>query len=223
MQPIRRRLSAILPIATLAFLVDTARAQMPGSPVLQNAWANPGITAAINVSNLGGASSYAGAVGWAPGTARFQLSAGVGAQTRSNSSTSAVYGARLNIPVKGAPTSSLGISVFAGYGAISGGTIDTSVTKALIPIGATVGYRRAIGDTRGISIYASPVYEAVNRGGGASNASVFRGAVGLDVGITSAIGLTLGAEFGGHQSDGSGKPSGTAFGGAISYAIGARR
>jgi hypothetical protein len=120
-------------------------------------------------------------------------------------------------------TSNLGVSIFAGYGAISGGTIDSSVTKALIPIGATVGYRRAIGDTRGLSIYASPVYEAVNRGGGAANASVFRGDIGLDVGITSAIGLTLGIEFGGHQPDGSGKPSGTAFGGAISYALGSRR
>jgi hypothetical protein len=197
-------------------------AQMPGSPVLQNAWANPGITAAINFSNLGGASSYAGALAWAPGTARFQLSAGVGAQTRSNSSTSAVYGARLNFPVIGA-ASSLGVSIFAGYGAISGGTIDSSVTRALIPIGATVGYRRAIGESRGISVYASPVYEAVNRGGNASNVGVFRGDVGLDVGITSAIGLTLGIEFGGTQPDGSGKPSGTAFGGAISYAIGSHR
>jgi hypothetical protein len=97
------------------------------------------------------------------------------------------------------------------------------VTRALIPIGATVGYRRAIGDSRGISVYASPVYEAVNRGGNASNVGVFRGDVGLDVGITSAIGLTLGIEFGGTQPDGSGKPSGTAFGGAISYAIGSHR
>lgn len=207
---------------SIASAAGTLGAQMPGSPVLQNAWANPGLTAAVNFSNLGGASSYGGAVAWAPGSARFQLSGGVGAQTRPNSSTSAVYGVRLNFPVMGA-TSSLGVSVFAGYGAISGGTIDSSVTKGLIPVGATIGYRRAIGDTRGLSIYASPVYEAVNRGGGASNVGVFRGDVGLDIGITSAIGLTLGIEFGGHQPDGSGKPSGTAFGGAISYAIGSHR
>ncbi|MFL5613334.1 MAG: hypothetical protein ACJ796_06700 [Gemmatimonadaceae bacterium] len=208
--------------APILGVAQTLGAQMPGSPVLQNAWANPGLTAAFNFSHLSGASSYAGAVAWSPGSARFQLSGGVGAQTRSNSSTSAAYGVRLNVPVIGA-TSSLGVSLFAGYGAISGGTIDSSVTKALIPIGATVGFRKAIGETHGLSIYASPVYEAVNRGGGASNVGIFRGDVGLDVGITSAIGLTLGVEFGGSQPQGSGKPSGTAFGGAISYAIGSHR
>jgi len=221
----RFRLMGIPAALTCSFLLAITAptaAQMPGSPVLQNVWANPGITAAVDFSNLGGASSYAGALAWAPGSGRFQLSGGVGAQTRSSSSTSAVYGARLNFPVMGS-ASSLGVSIFAGYGALSGGTIDSSVAKALIPIGATVGYRRAMGESRGLSIYASPVYEAVNRGGGASSVGVFRGDVGMDVGITSAIGLTLGIEFGGKQPDGSGKPSGTAFGGAISYAIGSRR
>jgi hypothetical protein len=200
-----------------------AFAQMPGSPTLQNAFVNPGITAAVDASGLGGATTYAAAAAWAPGSARFQFSGGIGAQLRTSASTRTVYGARLNIPVIGA-TSSFGVSLFAGYGAITGGgAMDSSVTKALIPVGATASYRHVIGSNHGVSIYGSPVFESVTRGGGGSTASVFRGAIGLDLGITSAIGLTLGLELGGKQAEGSGKPSGTAFGAALSYAIGARR
>jgi len=208
--------------AMVASVGGAAGGQMPGSPTLQNAFVNPGITAAVDASGLGGATTYAAAAAWAPGSARFQFSGGVGAQLRTGSSTRTAFGARLNFPVMGA-TSSFGVSVFAGYGAVTGGAaFDTSDTKALIPVGATASYRHAFG-SRGFSIYGSPVFESVTRGGGASNTSVFRGAIGLDLGITSAIGLTLGVELGGKQAPESGKPSGTAFGAALSYALGARR
>lgn len=218
MRPIRASLPAILGFGLLVASSSDSRAQMPGTPVLQNAFANPGITAALDAAGLGGASSFAGAVAWSPGSARFQFSGGVGVQRRSGISNRTIYGARLNIPLLGA-TSSLGASIFAGYGGLSGGSIDSTVSKAVIPIGATVSYRRTIGPGHGFSIYGSPVFESITRGGGASNASVFRGDVGLDLGITSAIGLTLGMEFGRTQARDSGKPSGTAFGAALSYAI----
>ena len=209
--------------AMIAWIGSAAEGQMPGSPTLQNAFVNPGITAAVDASGMGGATTYAAAAAWAPGSARFQFSGGVGAQVRTSASTRTAYGARLNIPVIGA-TSSFGVSVFAGYGAITGGeAMDSSVARALIPVGATASYRHVIGSNHGVSIYGSPVFESVTRGGGASTTSVFRGAIGLDLGITSAIGLTLGLELGGRQAEGSGKPSGTAFGAALSYAIGARR
>jgi hypothetical protein len=199
-----------------------AQGQMPGTPTLQNAFANPGITAALDVSGLGGASSYAAAGAWAPGSARFQLSAGVGIQTRAGTSSRTVYGARVNFPILGS-TSSFGVSAFAGYGGISGSTADSSVTKSLIPIGVTGSYRLAIGTAHGVSIYGSPIYELVGRGGGAKGVSTFRGALGMDIGITAAIGATLGVELGKSEPAGSGKPSGTAFGAAVSYALGARR
>ena len=209
--------------AMVAWIGGAAEGQMPGSPTLQNAFVNPGITAAVDASGMGGATTYAAAAAWAPGSARFQLSGGLGAQMRTSASTRTAYGARLNVPVIGA-TSSFGVSVFAGYGAIAGGgAMDSSVAKALIPVGATASYRHVIGSNRGVSIYGSPVFESVTRGGGASTTSVFRGAIGMDLGITSAIGLTLGLELGGGQPAGSGKPSGTAFGAALSYALGARR
>ncbi|HKN65904.1 MAG TPA: hypothetical protein VJW73_06485 [Gemmatimonadaceae bacterium] len=208
-------------IATM--MAQLAMAQMPGSPALQNAFVNPGITAAVDAAGLGGATTYAAAAAWAPGSARFQFSGGIGAQLRTGASTRTAYGARLNIPVIGA-TSSFGVSIFAGYGAISGGgAMDSTVAKALIPVGATASFRHAIGASRGVSLYGSPIFESVARGGGGAKTSVFRGAIGVDLGITSAIGLTLGLELGGKQPVESGKPSGTAFGAALSYALGARR
>jgi hypothetical protein len=198
-----------------------ARAQMPGTPTLQNAFANPGITAALDVAGLGGASSYALAGAWAPSSARFQLSAGLGMQTRTGVSSRMLYGARVNFPILGA-TSNFGVSAFAGYGGLSGNMSDTSVTKSVVPIGATASYRLAVGTSHGISSYGSPMYELIGRGGGAKSVSVFRGALGLDVGITRAFGATLGVELGQRASSGSGRPSGTAFGAALSYALGAR-
>lgn len=212
----------ILAVAAALLAGGAAEAQMPGTPTLQNAFANPGITAALNVAGLGGASSYALAGAWAPGSARFQVSLGVGLQTRTGESNRTVYGGRVNFPILGA-TSSFGVSAFAGYGGISGSTSDSSITKSLTPIGATASYRMAVGTAHGVSIYASPIYELVGRGGGAKTVSVFRGAIGLDIGITPAIGATLGIELGQRETAGSGKPSGTAFAAAVSYALGAKR
>lgn len=223
MKRIRTSLAAILLAGIWSFAHSLpVRAQIPGTPVLQNAFVNPGVTAAVNFSNLSGASSYAGAAAWAPGSARFQFSGGVGAQTHSGGSTRTVYGGRLTIPFVGA-TSSFGFGAFVGYGGMSGGGLDSSDAKSLVPLGVTAGYRKAIGASHGISIYGEPIYEWVTRGGGASNVNVFRGAIGLDLGVTSSIGVTLGLEFGASEPQGSGKPSGTAFGGAISYAFSAGR
>lgn len=214
--------SAALACLLVVSVGEVSHSQLPNTPILQNAFVNPGVTAAVDFTNLGGWSSFAGAAAWAPGSKRFQFSGGVGAQTHSGEPTRTVYGGRLNIPIIGA-NSSFGFSAFVGYGGLSGGTLDSTIAKALLPVGVTAGYRKAIGTSHGFSIYGSPVYEWVSRGGGASTASVFRGAVGLDLGITSSIGVTLGLEFGGTQPVASGKPSGTAFGGAISYAFSAGR
>ena len=213
--------TAALTVAMAMSMGDVSRAQMPGTPVLQNAFANPGITAAVDASSLQSMWSYAAAAAWAPGSARFQLSGGVGLQTHSGSNRT-VYGARANFPVYGA-TGNLGASLFVGWGGLSGGPNDSTVAKTTLPVGATIGYRHALGETRGVSIYASPIYESITRGGGGSRVSVWRGALGLDLGVTSAIGLTLGLEFGSNEPPESAKPSGTAFGAAISYSIAARR
>jgi hypothetical protein len=222
MRHLSKALVASIGFGATVALSNVANAQMPGTPILQNAFANPGITAAIDAAGLGGASSYAAAVAWAPGSGRGQLSAGVGIQTRTNASTHTIYGARVNFPILGA-AKSVGLGVFAGYGGLAGGAADSSTMKSVVPVGATVSYRMALGTGHGMSLYGSPIYESITRGGGAARVSVFRWALGLDVGITSALGATIGVELGQKEPLGAGKPSGTAFGGAISYAIGPHR
>ena len=203
-------------------LARLAMAQMPGAPVLQNAFSNRGFAVAGNVATLGGTSTYAGAGAWAPGSGRLQLSAGVGAQTRSRTPTRVTYGGRLNATVLGME-SNFGVSVFAGYGGLSGKELDSADVRSLVALGATASYRMAAGMVKGVSVYASPVYELVSRGGGAGNVSVFRGSIGLDIGITSSIGATVGVELGAKQDEGSGKPSGAAFGAGVSYVLGGAR
>lgn len=198
-----------------------AAAQMPGAPVLQNAFANPGITAAVNIASVGASSSYALAGAWAPSSGRFQLSLGVGVQTRRETPVRTVYGARANIPVFGA-TGSFGASIFAGYGGMTGRELDSTSATVLIPAGATFSYRLGLGTRRGFSVYASPIYEWVKRGGDAGSTSVFRGALGLDLGVTASIGVTVGVELGTKYDARTAKPSGTAFGAALSYALGKR-
>jgi hypothetical protein len=197
-------------------------AQMPGAPVLQNAWSNPGFAVAANVSTLQSASSYAAAAAWAPASGRLKLRAGVGAQTKSKTPTRVTYGGRVNATVLGMQ-SNFGVSVFAGYGGLSGKELDSAAAKSLVPLGATASYRMSGGMVRGLSVYASPVYEWIARGGGAGNVSVFRGSIGLDIGLTSSIGVTLGVELGAKYDAGTGKPSGTAFGAGVSYVIGGAR
>lgn len=207
-------------------------AQMPGVPVLQNAFVNPGWTAALNLASLGGASSYGAAGAWGSGGAAtspvaVQLSAGVGFQTRSGHPTQTIFGGRVNVPfLFGSPADRkarrFGASLFAGYGVRSAegegetGQPDSAVAKSVLPIGATVGYRAPIGASRGFALYLSPIYEWLTRVRGGS-VGAFRAAVGLDVAITQSIGATLGIEFGQTGVAGSGRPTSESYGFAVSY------
>jgi hypothetical protein len=205
---------------------------MPGVPVLQNAFVNPGWTAALNLASLGGASSYGAAGAWGSGGAgtspiAAQLSAGVGFQTRSGHPTQTIFGARVNVPFLFGSTSSgigkrVGASLFAGYGVRSAegegenGHPDSAVAKTVLPIGATVGYRTALGASHGFAIYLSPIYEWLTRVRGGS-VGAFRAAAGVDFAITQSIGATLGIEFGQTGVAGSGRPTSESYGFALSY------
>jgi hypothetical protein len=216
------RLSFVM-MSLLTLAPAAGGAQMPGVPVLQNAFANPGITAALDVASQGGASTYGLAAGWAPGSARFQLSAGLGIQTRTKTPNRTVYGGRVNVPVYGTRGGSLGASLFGGLGALAGRDLDSGLAKNVIPAGATISYRLNLGASHGVSVYGSPMYQWITRGGSAGNTSVFRVSAGLDVAVTNAIGLTLGVELGQTGEPGSGKPTNTAFGAGLSYVLGGAR
>src|SRR3954462_11617157 len=80
--------------ALMVALSSTLTAQMPGAPVLQNAWASPGMVVAVDIAG-GSRTLYGGAVGWAPSAGRFQFSGGVGSLSpKGGGGSRIVYGGR---------------------------------------------------------------------------------------------------------------------------------
>jgi hypothetical protein len=217
-----RLISSVAALALAATLAAPARAQLPGAPVLQNAWSTPGIVAAIDLGGGSDGSVYAAAASWTPGSGRFQLSGGGGIQTRTGGSSRGVYGLRAAIPLGGA-ASTFGFGAFAGIG--GGPSPKTSVPDSVpntteIPVGVAVGWRHTVGATHGLSLYGTPSY--VYFSGGSKSAGLFRMGIGADVGITPAIGATLGIDFGGKRARRLGGPSGSQYGLGLSYALGHR-
>lgn len=226
--------------AVLALLCPAdAVAQMPNAPVLQNVWANPGLVGAFDVAGGAGGSVYGLAGAWTPSAGRFQLSGGVGFQSRpatQGGGAGFAYGGRVALPLASA-AGNFGFAVFAGLGggqqrvetvdttfvSLTTGEVmaDTASTNSAIvqvPLGASVGWRRAIGATHGISVYASPSYVFVTSSG--THTGALRAALGADFGITRAIGVTAGVEFGQTRPTGSVGPTGTLWGFGVSYALG---
>ena len=201
--------------ALLALLHSgTARAQLPGTPVLQNAFTSSGFTAALDGGGGSGASAYALAGAWS--ATRLQLSLGLGMQSALGASRFA-YGLRAAFPIL-TGDGPLGFSVFAGLGGTSGAKAADSVRNVqLVPLGATVGFRTA-SMLHGLSAYASPIYEHYSGGMlGQRGGNLFRAALGVDLGLTDALGLTVGTELGQSASTASRGPRGTSFGLGFSY------
>jgi len=234
----RRLLWTVRAIATIAVaaVASSAEAQIPGAPVLQNAWATPGIVGALNYAGSSGENVIAAAAGWSPGSARFQVSGGLGYQTQTGFNGRAVYGARVAMPF-GGKSSTFGFAAFAGIGGgptrktkvgfttpggptVTTSVADTASSTAQIPLGAAVGYRRTIGSNHGISIYATPAW--VIYSGGTQTNGLFRAAIGADIGITRSLGATVGVDFGGTRAKELGGPSSSQYGIGLSYALGKR-
>jgi hypothetical protein len=241
----RRVLWALRIIALVAVIIAaTADAQIPGAPVLQNVWATPGSVGAANVAGGGGWTVYAAALSWTPGFGNVQISGGGGFATGIGNSSRGTYGVRVAAPFGGV-SSELGFGVFAGVG---GGparttsttvsctvvlpscavirpvvstsglmTFDSTTNTTVIPIGAAIGWRRATGPSNGVSVYASPAF--VYYGGGTNSTGLMRVGIGIDAGLTSAIGVTGGFEFGGTRPQAIGGPSGVVYGLGVSYAF----
>lgn len=204
-------------ITVLATATAAAGAQMPGAPVLQNAFVAPGFTGALDFGS-GDGSVYALAGGWAPSSARFQLSAGVGYRNPKVGGSSTAYGVRAAAPLF-AVGSRVGIGVFAGYGgASSAGAADSLRVASSFPVGASIGFRQPLGATHGFSLYAAPMWVRNTGASGRGSESLFRTSVAADAALTSAIGITVGAELG--TSAKRIGPTGTRWGIAVSYALG---
>lgn len=197
-----------------------AHAQVPGVPVLQNAFTNPGLAFAANIGTGGGQSYFGAAAAWGLGGGRLTLSGGAGVQ-RANDVSRGAYGARLATGLWSSAGGALGVGGFAGIGGAprtrDAAGVENNAAVLNIPLGLSVGFRRALG-ARGFSLYASPMYKWTRATVGDASATdgQFAGAVGLDFAITQSIGLTAGGEFG-KSGDGS---TGSLIGFAVSFVPG---
>lgn len=230
----RARCAALGTAVAMALMVaSSAAAQMLGVPVLQNAFANPGITVAGNFGTQEDARGYGGAAAWAPGSGRFQLSAGAGvfdAETSPDDRTRTfTWGVRGSFSFLEMAGGAVGLGAFAGAGALS----RDRVTEIRAPIGASIGWRRALGATRAISVYLAPFYSyserRFDRGGldcdvvtcpdESERSGALRVSAGVDVAVARSIGVTVGYEDG-QRADGSDPgPRSGIFGVGISYAF----
>ena len=203
--------------------ISTASGQIPGAPVLQNAFANPGLAVAANFGGGGGQSLFALAAGWGLGE-RVLISAAAGAQ-RANDATRGAYGGRASMTAWTSAGGSLGAAAFAGIGGAPRTRSDGVMTNPAIftiPVGLSVGYRKNLGTTRGISAYASPMYRWTRLKTDDDDTvsdNNFRFALGLDFSFNPSLGVTVGGEFGSRSSEGG---SSSTLGAAVSWVPGGR-
>lgn len=217
--------AAAMALAAGAALPHHARAQMLGAPVLQNAFANPGVTIAANYGSGSSVRSYGAAAAWAPASGRIILSLGGGVldPTPAGVKSRTTYGARVAVAVKELLDGGVGLGAFAGVGGAPAPKNDASGegSALTLPVGLTVGYRRAIGTTRGISVYGAPFYSWARASalGETRSAGRVRFSAGLDAALIPKVGLTLGVETGAKAGDGDPGPRSSLFGVGLSYAF----
>lgn len=214
--------TAILCIAAILAAISggaaNCLAQMPATPVLQNAWANAGITIAADYGKATDASAFAGALAWSPRQSRFQLSVGAGIVKADSGGSQGGYGGRLSIPLVSFASGNLGTAIFGGVGVTS----SNGVTYSAFPIGAAIGFRHGLGTTRAISGYVAPFYTIARTSStslGKATGGAMRASLGVDVTIMPQIGLTLGYETGADAKAGKPGPRGGVFGVGLSYAL----
>jgi hypothetical protein len=208
---------AHLLVAAIA-LTSSAPAQMPGQPVIQNAFTNPGWAFGVNYGDSDEALGYGGAVAWGNSSAKLGLSLGAGLWDPEAGENVFAWGARAMWSPLRFAEQRLGAAVFAGIG----GARQDELDLIEAPIGASIGFRAAIGETRGVSVYAAPFFRLsrADLGGGEGETTVlFRGSIGVDAALLPRLGVTAGYEFGSTADAGEPGPGGGIFGLGISYVL----
>lgn len=193
-------------------------AQLPGVPVLQNAFANPGLTIGVNYGQSDESKGYGGALAWSPVSARFQVTGGVGAFKPDEGERAWAWGGRAAVPItQTMMAGKLGIGAFAGIG----GASQNEVSILHLPAGASISWRARLGERRGISLYAAPFYSwtRVKVDGESQSKGLVRASVGVDVAVVPALGITVGYEFGQKAGEDEVGATGGAFGVGVSYAL----
>ena len=209
-------LAGVVAVSSFASAAS-ARAQMLGAPVLQNAFVNRGFTVGVDFGSGDDLTSYGAAAAWSPSSEKYQFSAGLGYLDPKNASATATYGARLMVPVL-SRTSPFGVAPFAGMG----GANFSGVNDWQIPLGISAGYRRAVGTSgRGVSAYVSPFYTwaRVRQNGHTDTHGLFRVSIGVDAVVLPRLGVTVGYETGQKAIDAEPGVRGGIFGLGVSYAL----
>ncbi len=194
------------------------RAQLPGVPVLQNAFANPGLTIGVNYGQSDDSKGYAGALAWSPASSRFQVTGGFGAFKPDEGDRAWGWGARAAVPItQTMMAGKLGIGAFAGVG----GSSQDEVSLLHVPAGASISWRTRLGERRGISIYAAPFYSwtRVSFDDESESKGLIRASFGVDVAVVPALGITVGYELGQKADEGEPGATGGTFGIGVSYAL----
>ena len=227
--PSRRGVRRAAAVATLALACAApwrgAAAQMIATPVLQNGFANRGLTAALNYGSSGGSRSYGLAAAYTSPGSTLSLILGAGVYDPSGSLDGEAlpsrpsYGARVAVMGPRLMQRRVGIAAFAGVGGIPKKGDSPSVTT--LPAGLTIGYRQAIGAGRGISVYAAPFYSwsRSSPAGVTTTGGLFRVSAGLDVGLMPRLGVTVGVETGAKARAGKPGPTASVFGAGLAYAF----
>jgi hypothetical protein len=198
--------------------MTNAFAQMPGIPVLQNAFANPGLTIAVNYGRSDESKAYAGAIAWAPASTRFQVTGGFGAFEPDGADRANAWGARVSVPITQTMMGGkLGIGAFAG----AGGASQDEVSLLHVPAGGSVSWRMRLGERRGISLYAAPFYSwtRVRVDDESEKKGLVRASFGVDVAVVPSLGITVGYEMGQNAEADEPGATGGMFGVGISYAL----
>ena len=201
-------------LTALLLTPSVVHGQLPGLPVLQNAFANPGITVGLNYGRAVNLTGYAAAVAWAPGSGRFAISGGVGSAKPDDSTSSVAYGGRVSVPVLHLLQGALGVGAFGGFGTWP--FADRSVAI----LGIAAGYQRPIGSL-GVSVHAAPSYQRYSISSKTEDVSggLFRFAAGVDVSFGGRYGATLGFESGAKRRTDALGTSSSIFGLGLSYAL----
>ncbi|MEX2153737.1 MAG: hypothetical protein WD825_10400, partial [Gemmatimonadaceae bacterium] len=202
-----------------------ATAQAPGLPVLQNAFNNPGLAVAANFGTGSGQGFYGAAAAWGLGSGRLSVSGAAGAQ-RGNGATRGAYGGRLAASAWTSSGGGLSVGGFVGMGGAPrtrAGQVVTNPAVMSVPAGVSLGYRRALGRSRGLSGYVSPFYRWTRTDSAAIESSgAFRISGGIDFAISPSLGATIGGELGGGAKSGGSNRGSSLLGAAISFVPGRR-
>lgn len=193
--------------------------QMAGLPVAQNSFVNPGVTVAANFGTEDRGTTYGGAAAWGL-SQRFGLAIGGGYFSPDDADAGGAFtwGTRAVMTLPFARRD--GPLGFAAFGGVGGMSVD-GATELSVPVGLSVGYRAALTERRGVSVYAAPFYRwtRVSADGETLSRGLFRTTLGFDVAIFPTLGISIGYEVGSEAGELEPGPTGALVGIGISYAL----